>query len=60
MCVTTQLPGEGGFTGGKIIYIDTENTFRPARLREIADRYNLDHEGDDCLAKALMDTYIGR
>ena len=28
MCVTTQLPGEGGFTGGKIIYIDTENTFR--------------------------------
>jgi len=44
MCVTTQLPGEGGFTGGKIIYIDTENTFRPDRLRPVADRYNLDQE----------------
>jgi len=44
LCVTTQLPGEGGFTGGKIIYIDTENTFRPDRLRPVADRYNLDQE----------------
>merc|ERR1719167_1045487 len=44
MCVTTQLPGEGGFTGGKIIYIDTENTFRPDRLRPVADRYNLDQD----------------
>ena len=39
LCVTTQLPGENGFTGGKIVYIDTENTFRPDRLRPIADRY---------------------
>ena len=38
LCVTTQLPGEGGFTGGKVVYIDTENTFRPDRLRPIADR----------------------
>ena len=44
LCVTTQLPGEGGFTGGKVIYIDTENTFRPDRLRPIADRYNLDQD----------------
>jgi meiotic recombination protein DMC1 len=44
LCVTTQLPGEGGFTGGKVIYIDTENTFRPDRLRPIADRFNLDQE----------------
>jgi meiotic recombination protein DMC1 len=44
LCVTTQLPGEGNFTGGKVIYIDTENTFRPDRLRPIADRYNLDQE----------------
>jgi len=44
LCVTTQLPGEGGFTGGKIIYIDTENTFRPDRLRPVADRYNLDQD----------------
>ena len=44
LCVTTQLPGENGYTGGKVIYIDTENTFRPDRLRPIADRYNLDQE----------------
>ena len=44
LCVTTQLPGENGFSGGKVIYLDTENTFRPDRLRPIADRYNLDQE----------------
>ncbi|XP_028516193.1 meiotic recombination protein DMC1/LIM15 homolog [Exaiptasia diaphana] len=42
LCVTAQLPGPGGYTGGKVIFIDTENTFRPDRLREIADRFNLD------------------
>jgi len=44
LCITTQLPGENGFTGGKVIYIDTENTFSPDRLRPIADRYNLDQD----------------
>ncbi|XP_041337543.1 meiotic recombination protein DMC1/LIM15 homolog isoform X1 [Pyrgilauda ruficollis] len=43
LCVTAQLPGPG-YTGGKIIFIDTENTFRPDRLRDIADRFNVDHE----------------
>nr|QIC49955.1 putative meiotic recombination protein DMC1/LIM15 [Actinia equina] len=42
LCVTAQLPGPGGYTGGKVIFIDTENTFRPDRLRDIADRFNLD------------------
>lgn len=44
LCVTAQLPGANGYGGGKVIYIDTENTFRPERLREIADRFNLDHD----------------
>ncbi|XP_006824693.1 meiotic recombination protein DMC1/LIM15 homolog [Saccoglossus kowalevskii] len=44
LCVTTQLPGANGYPGGKVVFIDTENTFRPARLRDIADRFNLDHE----------------
>eukprot|EP00116_Pleurobrachia_bachei_P009532 sb/3469794/ len=43
LCVLTQLPGANGYGGGKIIFIDTENTFRPDRLRTIADRFNLDH-----------------
>ncbi|XP_066563382.1 meiotic recombination protein DMC1/LIM15 homolog [Amia ocellicauda] len=44
LCVTAQLPGESGYTGGKVIFIDTENTFRPDRLKDIADRFNVDHE----------------
>ncbi|XP_036937447.1 meiotic recombination protein DMC1/LIM15 homolog isoform X4 [Acanthopagrus latus] len=42
--VTAQLPGEDGYSGGKVIFIDTENTFRPDRLRDIADRFNVDHD----------------
>ncbi|XP_049419124.1 meiotic recombination protein DMC1/LIM15 homolog isoform X2 [Epinephelus fuscoguttatus] len=42
-CVTAQLPGEDGYSGGKVVFIDTENTFRPDRLRDIADRFNVDH-----------------
>uniref|UniRef100_G1KHF6 Meiotic recombination protein n=1 Tax=Anolis carolinensis TaxID=28377 RepID=G1KHF6_ANOCA len=41
--LTAQLPG-ADYTGGKIIFIDTENTFRPDRLRDIADRFNADHD----------------
>uniref|UniRef100_A0A7N6B729 Meiotic recombination protein n=1 Tax=Anabas testudineus TaxID=64144 RepID=A0A7N6B729_ANATE len=44
LCVTAQLPGENGYSGGKVIFIDTENTFRPDRLRDIADRFNVDHD----------------
>ncbi|XP_076815469.1 meiotic recombination protein DMC1/LIM15 homolog [Clavelina lepadiformis] len=44
LSITTQLPGANGYTGGKVVYIDTENTFRPDRLRPIADRFNLDQE----------------
>ncbi|CDQ77970.1 unnamed protein product [Oncorhynchus mykiss] len=42
--ITAQLPGEDGYTGGKVIFIDTENTFRPDRLKDIADRFNVDHD----------------
>ncbi|XP_075225562.1 meiotic recombination protein DMC1/LIM15 homolog [Lycorma delicatula] len=42
LCITAQMPGENGYTGGKVIFLDTENTFRPERLRPIADRFNLD------------------
>ncbi|XP_008304943.1 meiotic recombination protein DMC1/LIM15 homolog, partial [Stegastes partitus] len=44
LCVTAQLPGEDGYSGGKVVFIDTENTFRPDRLRDIADRFNVDHD----------------
>eukprot|EP01062_Namystynia_karyoxenos_P006604 TRINITY_DN12319_c1_g1_i1.p3 TRINITY_DN12319_c1_g1~~TRINITY_DN12319_c1_g1_i1.p3 ORF type:complete len:319 (+),score=145.74 TRINITY_DN12319_c1_g1_i1:107-1063(+) len=42
ICVTCQLPVSRGGGEGKAMYIDTEGTFRPERLRAIAERYDLD------------------
>ncbi|XP_026464589.1 meiotic recombination protein DMC1/LIM15 homolog [Ctenocephalides felis] len=42
LCVTAQMPGANNYNGGKVIFIDTEHTFRPDRLRPIAERFNLD------------------
>ncbi|CAH2039553.1 unnamed protein product, partial [Iphiclides podalirius] len=42
LCVTTQIPNPSGYHGGKVMFLDTEHTFRPDRLRPIADRFNLD------------------
>lgn len=47
LCVTAQLPLEQGGCEGKAMYIDTEGTFRPQRLIEIAEKYGLD--GQDVL-----------
>jgi len=37
LAVNVQLPAEQGGAGGKAVYIDTEGTFRPKRVHEIAD-----------------------
>jgi DNA repair protein RadA len=37
LCVTANLPKEKGGIGGNVIFIDTENTFRPERVRQIAE-----------------------
>ena len=47
LCVTCQLPMEQGGAEGKAMYIDTEGTFRPERLIEIAEKYGLN--GQDVL-----------
>jgi len=36
------MPREQGGAEGKAMYIDTEGTFRPQRVVEIAERFNLD------------------
>eukprot|EP01084_Bolivina_argentea_P276772 472339_1 len=41
LCVTCQLPLEGGGGEGKAMYIDTEGTFRPQKLSAIAERFGL-------------------
>ncbi len=47
LCVTCQLPLDQGGGEGKALFIDTEGTFRPSRLLQIAERYGLD--GNDVL-----------
>ncbi|KON30747.1 DNA repair and recombination protein RadA [miscellaneous Crenarchaeota group-15 archaeon DG-45] len=44
LCVTVQLPIEQGGLEGGALYIDTENTFRPERITQIAPRFGLEPE----------------
>jgi DNA repair protein RAD51 len=44
LAVTCQLPVSMGGGEGKCLYIDTEGTFRPARLLAVAERYGLSGE----------------
>jgi meiotic recombination protein DMC1 len=54
LCVTGQLPRNQGGGQGKILFIDTENTFRPERIKQIAKRYDLDAE------EVLNNIMVGR
>ncbi|KZT41421.1 meiotic recombinase Dmc1 [Sistotremastrum suecicum HHB10207 ss-3] len=51
MCVITQLPFDMGGAEGKVAYIDTEGTFRPDRIRSIAERFGVN--GDTALENIL-------
>lgn len=42
LAVTVQLTRNKGGVGGKCLYIDTEGTFSPSRIRAIAKRFGLD------------------
>ncbi|NPA47058.1 MAG: DNA repair and recombination protein RadA [Thermococci archaeon] len=54
LAVMAQLPPEEGGLGGSVIWIDTENTFRPERIRQIAENRNLDPE------EVLKNIYVAR
>lgn len=45
LCVTEQLPPEEGGLGGKGLFIDTEGTFYPRRVYDIAKVRGLDPDG---------------
>jgi len=51
LAVMAQLPPNLGGANGKVVYIDTEGTFRPERIRQIA-------EGKGVSADAAMDNII--
>ncbi len=42
LCCTCQLPQGKGGLGGSALYIDTENTFRPERIKQIAESRGMD------------------
>jgi len=44
LAVNTQLPLEMGGAEGKAVYIDTEGTFRPERIRQIAETKGMNPE----------------
>ena len=54
LCVTVQLPPERGGLNGGALYIDTEGTFRPERIVQIAKGVNLEPE------KVLKKIIVGR
>ena len=45
LCVTEQFPPEEGGLGGKVLFIDTEGTFYPRRVYDIAKARGLDPDG---------------
>lgn len=49
LCVTVQLPKEQGGLDSHAFFIDTENTFRPERISQMAEDYDLDP--DEVLSK---------
>lgn len=54
LAVNVQLPPEKGGLGGNCIYIDTEATFRPERIKQIAEAAGLDPD------TALENIIVGR
>jgi len=54
LCVTVQLPKDKGGLGGHAFFIDTENTFRPERIIQMAEAYDLDSE------KILENIHVAR
>lgn len=44
LAVNVQLPKEQGGLGGKVIYVDTENTFRPERIIQMCKGQGVDPE----------------
>ncbi|MHA1354576.1 MAG: helix-hairpin-helix domain-containing protein, partial [Candidatus Heimdallarchaeota archaeon] len=54
LCVTVQLPKEKGGLGANAAYIDTEGTFRPERIVEMAERFGVDPK------QALQNITVGR
>ena len=54
LAVNTQLPLDRGGANGKSVFIDTEGTFRPARIKQIAESLGANSE------KVLKNIFVAR
>jgi DNA repair protein RadA len=54
LCVNVQLPKEKGGLEGHVFYVDTENTFRPDRITQMAEAHELDPK------KVLKNIHVAR
>lgn len=54
LAVNVQLPIENGGANGKCVFIDTEGTFRPVRIKQIAEALNANPE------KVLKNIFVAR
>lgn len=54
LAVNVQLPLEKGGVNGKCVFIDTEGTFRPSRIKQIAERLEANPE------KVLKNVFVAR
>ena len=54
LAVNSQLPKEKGGASGKTVFIDTEGTFRPARIKQIAEGLGANPE------KVLKNIFVAR
>lgn len=54
LCVNVQLPRESGGLGKGVLFVDTENTFSPTRIVQIAKHNKLDPE------KVLKNIHVAR
>jgi DNA repair protein RadA len=52
--VTAQLPVDRGGLGGNVLYIDSENSFRPERVISVAKHLGLEPE------KVLKNIFVAR
>ncbi len=54
LCVNAQIPKDKGGLEGTVVFIDTEGTFRPERIKQIAEAKGMDS------AKVLENIYVAR
>lgn len=54
IAVNVQIPEKKGGLGGSVLYIDTENTFRPERIQQMSEAMSMDTK------KVLENIYIAR